>query len=119
VKTGQRPTVKMASKDARKVANGTGRVRRSLPATPVLSSDSGSHSRESLGVTSNPHSAARAGLLGMMSRMFGSQPATPAHGTPSALPRRSTRLAEKYGERPGTSRPAGVREEVREKMIER
>jgi hypothetical protein len=113
VKTGQRPTVKMASKDARKVANGTGRVRRSLPATPVLSSDSGSRSRESLGVTSNPHSAARAGLLGMMSRMFGSQSATPAHGTPSALPRRSTRLAEKYGERPGTSRPAGVREEVR------
>jgi hypothetical protein len=49
----------------------------------------------------------------MMSRMFGSQSATPAHGTPSALPRRSTRLAEKYGERPGTSRPAGVREEVR------
>jgi hypothetical protein len=49
----------------------------------------------------------------MMSRMFGSQSASPAHRTLSALPRRSTRLAEKYGERHGASRPAGIREEPR------
>jgi hypothetical protein len=103
----------MASKDARKVANGTGRVRRSLPATPVLSSDSGSRSRESLGVTSNPHSAARAGLV------RDDEPHV-WQSVRNSCARNSVGFAEAFNQASreiwrttGTSRPAGVREEVR------